>query len=95
MNKYKVTCQKCKGEDELTITDQNQVFYKKHTPIISARFRPDLKWGFECECNNDSRVAPQEKDQVGILVRGGDHAIDAIKKALKPKNELKFRMEKI
>lgn len=95
MEKYKVTCQKCGGTDELSITPEKQVFYKEHTPIIAARYRPDLNWGFECTCGQDSRVAPQEKDQIGRLVRGGEHAIDAILKTLTPKNELKFRMELI
>lgn len=96
MDKYLVTCEKCGGSDELSITSDNKnVFYKDHTPIISARFRPDLNWGFECTCGQDSRVAPQEKDNLETLVRGGEHAIEAIAKALTPKNELKFRIQKI
>lgn len=96
MDKYLVTCEKCGGSDELSITSDNKnVFYKEHTPIISARFRPDLNWGFECTCGQDSRVAPQEKDNLETLVRGGEHAIASIAKALTPKNELKFRIQKI
>lgn len=90
---YIVTCQKCKGKDTLKISSpDNTVFYTNHVPIISARFRPDGNWGFECQCGNDSRVAPEEKDQVEVLVRGGEHAIDAIRKTLSAKNETKFNM---
>jgi len=93
--KYSVVCEKCKGSDELTITSDNAVFYKEHTPIIAARLRPDMNWGFECICGQDSRVAPEEKDQLNFLVKGGEHSIAQIAKSLTPKNELKFRMEPI
>lgn len=93
---YKVTCEKCGGSDILKVTVDRQVFYKEALPIISARFRPDMKWGFECICGQDSRVAPEEKDQLPMLVKNGsESAIKAIAKALTPKNELKFRMEQI
>jgi hypothetical protein len=91
--KYLVTCEKCGGHDELTITQDRTVFYKEHTPIISARYRPDMNWGFECVCGQDSRVAPQEKNQLNKLVKGGEHSLEAIANSLTPKNELKFKME--
>lgn len=95
MDKYTVTCQKCGGHDELSITHDRTVFYKEHAPIISARYRPDLNWGFECTCGQDSRVAPEEKDQLNKLVRGGEYSIAQIAKSLTPHNELKFSMEQI
>lgn len=93
---YKVTCKKCSGSDVIKITDDRQVFYTNHIPIISARFRPDLKWGFECQCKNDSRVAPEEKDSLDQLVRNGsEDAIKAIAKSLVPHNERKFVIERV
>lgn len=93
---YKVTCKKCGGNDILTVTDDRTVFYKNHFPIISARFRPDLKWGFECgACQNDSRLAIQEKGQLDILVKGSPDVIKTLADNLKAKNELKFSMEQI
>lgn len=68
--------------------------YKDHTPIIAARLRPDLVWGFECKCGNDSRVAPEEKDQLDLLVSGGDHAIEKIAAGLSVSHTKKFNMEK-
>lgn len=94
MQKYVVTCEGCKGHDTLTISPQGQVFYEEQVPIISARFRPDGKWGFECTCGQDSRISPEEKNWEK-LVRGSEHAIAVIKKSLTPKNELKFRMERV
>lgn len=94
--KYDVTCEACGGSDVITISPDRTVFYKNHTPIISARFRPDMNWGFECTCGQDSRVAPQEKDQLVMLVKNGSAAtIESIAKSLTPRNELKFKIEKI
>lgn len=93
---YKVTCESCRGSDVLKITGQNQVFYTEHTPIIAARFRPDMKWGFECMCGQDSRVAPEEKNVLDKLIKNA--TVDMIKeiaKSLTPKNELKFSMEQV
>jgi hypothetical protein len=90
---YKVTCEQCGGSDTLKITDDNTVFYTNHVPIISARFRPDLQWGFECSCGQDSRVAIEEKDQLDMLVRGAPQTVRQIARNLKRGNESKFRME--
>lgn len=96
MEKFKVTCNSCNGSDVLKITADRQVFYTEHTPIISARYRPDLKWGFECICGQDSRVSPEEKNSLKTIVRNAsDSIIKEIAKTLTPKNELKFEMEKI
>lgn len=96
MEKYTVICEKCGGHDELTITSDRAVFYKDHAPIISARYRPDMNWGFECLCGQDSRLSPQEVDHVDILVKGADKVtLEQIAKSLTPKNELKFQMIKV
>lgn len=93
---FRVTCEKCGGSDVLKITPDRIVFYTEHTPIISARFRPDMNWGFECMCGQDSRVAPEEKDSLHVLVRNAsESAIKAIANSLTPKNNLKFRMESV
>lgn len=92
---YRVTCLACKGGSRLAIINGTQVNYKDHVPIIAARLRGDLKWGFECMCGNDSRLAIQEKGQVKELVQGGAHAIHKLAESLKIKDELKFTMEVI
>lgn len=95
MKRYKITCNKCKGSDNLLINEMNQVQYENHWPIIAARYRPDMNWGFECgACRNDSRLAPEEKDVADILVRGASKAtIKEMVKTLEMKPNTKFSME--
>lgn len=97
MHKYKVTCLKCKGFDELQIEEvSKRVHFTKHIPIIAARWRPDLNWGFECTCGNDSRLAPQEKDQAELLVAGVPKTtIAQMVKTLEKKPNTRFRMEAV
>jgi len=91
---YKVTCEKCGGHDDLKITDDKQVFYTEHTPIISARFRPDMNWGFECLCGQDSRIAIEEKAVLNQIVKNANElTIKQLADNLAPKSEHKFRME--
>jgi hypothetical protein len=91
---FKVTCLGCGGSDVIRITADKIVFYTNHFPIIAARFRPDLQWGFECgECGNDSRLAFEEKDKVDILVKAAPETIKQIAAKLKHHNERLFRME--
>lgn len=97
MGKYKVTCKKCGGYDEIQIDESSKrIFFTKHLPIIAGRFRPDLKWGWECTCGNDSRLAPQEKDKAEILVAGVDKlTIKEMVKNLEKKPQSRFKMESI
>lgn len=94
VKKYLITCLKCKGQSQIQIIDGKQVMYIDHTPIISCRFRGDLKWGFECMCGNDSRLARSEEADAPMLMQRG--SADALKKlidSLKIKDEKKFVME--
>jgi hypothetical protein len=91
---YVITCRKCGGKSKIRIMNGRDVLYIDHTPIIACRFRPDLKWGFECLCGNDSRLAAEEAKDVGVLVsNSSEGVIDRILKTVKVKPELKFRME--
>lgn len=93
---YKVTCKKCKGYDTLKITPDRQVFYTEHTPIIAARFRGDLQWGFECQCGNDNRLAAIEKTQAEMLVKNASPtAFQHILDSLKLDDKKQFAMEKL
>ncbi len=94
VKKYKVTCLSCLKSSLLNIVANSQVNYIDHTPIIACRMRGDMKWGFECICGNDSRLARQEQDQASTLLCGSNKSV--IKKvvdSLKIKDELKFKME--
>lgn len=93
VQKYKVTCLKCKKASLINIVNDTQPVYIDHVPICAARFRGDLQWGFECLCGNDSRVAKSEASQVEALVlNGGKAAVKKIVDGLKIKDELKFKM---
>lgn len=68
--------------------------YLDHVPIIAIRFRPDMKWGFECLCGNDTRLAPQEKEDADMLIAGSSpDLIKRIVDAATDKPEHKFKME--
>lgn len=89
---YKITCLACKGVSRIKIVGAKEVMYVDQTPIIACRLRGDMKWGFECQCGNDSRLARSEKEDAGMLVQGGDHALQKLIKSLKVKDENKFKM---
>lgn len=90
---YIVTCRGCGGKSRLKVVSDRDILYVDHTPIIACRMRPDAKWGFECICGNDSRLAPEEKDDIHLLVQGAGHVIDRILKTINIKPETKFKME--
>ena len=90
--RYKVTCKHCGKEDHIKVAEGNQVFFENHT-FLSARFRPDGEWGFECSCGQDSRLAYEEKDTAEMLMDGSSKELIKQKiKALKPGNEKLFKM---
>jgi hypothetical protein len=96
LHRYKVTCLECGESDILTIDNSLHavVDYEKKikTPLRSFRWRPDLKWGFFCECNNDNRLAPQEADDMDKLVDGDPISIQRIADSLMIPDEQQFQM---
>lgn len=89
-----ITCLNCKGQSRIKIINDTQVMYIDHTPIIACRLRGDMKWGFECTCGNDSRLAREERDQAPMLLQAGSkQAFDKLIASLKVKDEKKFVME--
>ena len=89
---FKITCLNCKGESRIRILNDKDVLYIDQIPIIACRFRGDLKWGFECQCGNDSRLAKEELKDIDTLVQGGEHSIERLARSLKVKDERKFKM---
>lgn len=91
---YIVTCLKCKGSSRIAIVDSKHVIYKDQTPIIASRLRGDLKWGFECACGNDNRLAQIEKKDAELLVQNVTKSkFKQIIDTLKIKDTTQFRME--
>lgn len=99
MSRCKVTCLDCGESDVLTIDDNLHVVvdYEKKikTPFRAFRWRPDLKWGFHCQCNNDNRLAPQEEKDFDRLVQGDPLSLQRIAESLKIPDERQFRTEAI
>jgi hypothetical protein len=109
MEQYKVTCLKCKGSNKVIITDvgKNRQEYMidlntdhQKSPgniyIISGRYRGDMRFGWECICGQDSRVARQEADQIDrLVVNGGESAIQKIMSSLAVQDDKKFTMERL
>lgn len=92
---FLITCLGCGESSHIKILNGDKVMYIDHTPIIACRLRPDLKWGFQCICGNDSRLAKEEIPQAEVLVSGSTESIvKRIIKAAKVSPEKKFRMER-
>jgi hypothetical protein len=90
---WAITCQKCKGRSRIRIVNGRDVLYLDHTPIIACRLRPDTKWGFECMCGNDTRLAPQERHDAGLLIANAEESVvKRIVKAATATPERNFEM---
>lgn len=97
MNKqnYKITCNKCGNSSRVTIINDAKIDYIDHTPIISARLRRDMQWGFECMCGNDTRIAKQEMSTAHSLIQGSSQqTVDAVIDKIKQSDDDTFIMEK-
>lgn len=58
---YDIVCKECKGQNRVGIDHDNRsVNWISENPIISARYRFDRQWGFECRCGNKSITTPEE-----------------------------------
>lgn len=91
---FVVTCLNCKGSSRIRVVNDKDIMYVDHTPIISCRLRGDMKWGFECMCGNDSRLAREEKEQADMLLQqGSEQALKGLIASLKVADEKKFAME--
>lgn len=96
VNRYEVTCLGCGEKDVLTIDDiKHQVLLwakMAATNFLSARFRGDKQWGFECKCGNDNRLARQEEKDMDKLVYGTPLSVKRIADSLKIPDKKQFRM---
>lgn len=94
MTTYKVVCLNCKQSDTVAIDDRNHIAFQYgkgvNTNITAARWRPDLKWGFECMCGNYDLLAKEEDPKE--LVAAPEMRITEIINLLKD-NKPKFGFE--
>lgn len=94
VKQYKVTCLKCKQFNIVPIADDRSVMWKNADRIISARYRLDNQWGFECFCQNNDIMTEQEKQMIKNHQQPEPKELSAIIKNLIPQKP-KFRMELI
>lgn len=93
---YKITCKKCRGTSKVKIIDDEHIQYIDTTPIISARKRKDLQWGFECLCGNDTRMCKQEFPEATNLLKGSSGSvITRVIDNMRQSNEDNFIMSKM
>lgn len=95
VKEYKVTCLKCKGSNVVPIADDRSVMWKNADRIISARFRLDNQWGFQCICGNSNLLTKQEDEQIDNKQSPDPKQITDIVKNLIPDNRKLFEMRSI
>lgn len=99
MRKYKVTCLSCNKFDVITVDDRTHqvIDYegKMNTNFQSFRFRPDLQWGFYCECGNDNRLANNEAENFDKLVKGDPISLQKVAESLLIDDRKQFAMEDV
>lgn len=91
-----ITCTECKGKSRVIIIDNIFIEYIDNTPIISARYRKDMKWGFECLCGNDTRLCKEElyEEKSKVQVKGSNkQTVNAVIDRMKQSSEDGFIME--
>jgi len=97
MQRYEVTCLKCKQSDILLIENDSHAIinYGKaiNTNLLAGRWRKDNQWGWECICGNDNRVSKIEASFLTELVqKGNPKTIEDIKASLKIDDKKQFTM---
>lgn len=92
VTEYKVTCLKCKNSNVVPIADDRSVVWKNADRIISARYRLDNQWGFQCLCGQNSLLTKQENEFIDDKVNPDPVQIEKIIKNLKPDTRKLFEM---
>lgn len=102
MRNFKVTCGKCKKTSEVKIYENESNLYPFHRVeyledgnIISARFRFDDQWGFECKCGENNILSETEKRYwKHTVVAPKPQEMKSIVDNLKPEKQ-KFSLETV
>lgn len=104
MKTLEITCLNCKGSNKAQIIETGEGEYlidlnsdHKRNPddinIISARYRTDMKFGWECKCGNTSIITKSELDNPKIpVIKSGDDAMAILLKSLEVKDVKKFKI---
>lgn len=84
MQRLKVTCKKCKNEEYVIVQPPMQCQFESgaQTKLLSARYRRDRHWGFQCMCGADSRLCKEEIPDIDTLVDAPKMTIKNLKNRL-------------
>lgn len=88
----KVICSKCKGFSVVNIQN-NQLAWVEIGTVISARFRFDHQWGFQCYCGQNNIMTKQEIEMIANPEQPTPRELEDITKHLVVKKDTKFRVE--
>lgn len=92
MNKYRVQCTNCNNTEEIIVDKDNTVFWgKMPTYIVSARYRLDMNWGFQCICGNNDIITKQEQKEIANLQAPDPVDISRVLKSIIP-DKPRFKM---
>lgn len=95
VKEYRVTCLKCKNYNIVPIGDDRSVMWKNCDRIISARYRLDGQWGWQCVCGNNNLLTEQEDRYIEDKQSPDPKQINEIIKNLIPDNRKLFEMRSI
>lgn len=87
----KVTCSKCKGFSIIDIQN-GQLAWSEVGKVISARYRSDSQFGFQCVCGNNSIMTEQEIKLIKDPVQPTPRELSEIKNNLIIKPDNRFVM---
>lgn len=92
----KIICNNCQGYSIVNIDEPNKVIsWKQIDKVISARYRFDGQWGFQCYCGNNSIMSKQEIESISNPQLPTIKEIEDIKNNLVMIPDTKFSMEYI
>lgn len=107
MKQYQVTCLNCKGSNIAVITEVRSGDFEinlnadhRRSPdnvhIISARYRGDMNFGWECNCGNTSLLAREELPEIkSLVINGGSAVIEHLTNSLKVADSKKFAIKEL
>lgn len=95
VKEYKVTCLNCNNFNIVPIADDRNVMWKTADRIISARYRLDGNWGFQCICGQNNLLTEQEDKYIENKQSPDPKQINEVIKNLIPDNRKLFEMRSV
>lgn len=94
MEKWKITCLRCKNDDIIQIVKDQDIIWGDNKHVVSGRKRLDGNWGWQCFCGNNSLLTSQEMSNISNLQTPDPKEIQDVIDNLKVEKDKKFVMER-